>query len=110
MVPPWYRDPKPEHASPAGGVTRGVPTDKLTLAAVSQHTRAIAGYIFASFFEPELTIVHCKMDSSYHGGGIGRLVIKGAETYAKRKGLKFVNVKLETHEPARKCYKTAGFK
>eukprot|EP00439_Symbiodinium_sp_Y106_P066228 s813_g10.t1 len=84
-----------------------------TLPAVSRETRALAGYVHATFDSETLKIQQCKVDRPHQGKGLGGLLLQAAEERARNLGASFCKVKLcvlDSNEPAKKCYTKAGFK
>ncbi|CAE7785434.1 Tanc1 [Symbiodinium sp. CCMP2456] len=84
-----------------------------TLAAVSQKSRTVAGYIHASLEDDTMKIKHVKADRPHQGKGLGGLLLLAAEKRALKLASCIAKAKLsvlDTNGPAKRCYAKAGFK
>ncbi|CAE7705251.1 ANKRD65 [Symbiodinium sp. CCMP2592] len=69
-----------------------------TLAAVSQQTRTLAGYVYASFTDETLKIGQVKVDRPHQERGLGGLLLKAAEKRAQNLGASIAKVQLTDTE------------
>lgn len=124
----WYRDLTPEkaeklvnchvpdeevHEKLIDELAAGARPRAFTLTAVSQQTRTVAGYIYATVADKTLKIGQLKVDRGHQERGLGGLLLKAAEKNARKLGAPFSKVTLtvlETNEGAQRCYTKAGFK
>ena len=92
----------------------GARPSAFTLAAVSQKSGTVAGYIHAGFEDSStLKIKHVKADRPHQGKGLGGLLTQAAEKRAHKLSSgcsKMTPSVLDSNEPAKRCYEKAGFK
>ena len=124
----WYSNLTPENSAALVNVsmgdekahekiidelTQGSRPRAFTLAAVSQQTRTLAGYVYASFTDDTLKIGQVKVDRPHQERGLGGLLLKAAEKRAQNLGASISKAKLtvlETNIGAQRCYAKSGFK
>ena len=124
----WYRDLTPAQTAALVNVSmgdekahekiieelaQGSRPRAFTLAAVSQQTRTLAGYVYASFTDDTLKIGQVKVDRPHQEKGLGGLLLKAAEKRAQNLGASISKAKLtvlETNIGAQRCYAKSGFK
>ncbi|CAE7633168.1 ANKRD65 [Symbiodinium sp. CCMP2592] len=124
----WYSNLTPENSAELVNVSmgdekahenvidelaQGSRPSAFTLAAVSQQTRTLAGYVYASFTDETLKIGQVKVDRPHQERGLGGLLLKAAEKRAQNLGASISKVKLsvlETNKGAQRCYAKSGFK
>ena len=92
----------------------GARPSAFTLAAVSQKSRTVAGYIRAGFEDSStLKIKHVKADRPHQGKGLGGLLIQAAEKRAHKLSSGWSKMTLgvlDNNEPSKRCYEKACFK
>ena len=82
-----------ERLSVIAQLASGAYDETYTFAAVSQETRQITGYVYATFCEQTRHICH-KVDQPHQGRSLGGLFTKSAEANDMKHGSRDVKVKL----------------